>query len=307
MDTKRHVAHPRLAFLVLVSGGFVIGFSAICVKLSPVGPVATAFYRLALALPVLWAVMTIEGEGRAGGRDSGLPKGGRWLLVVPGLCFGCDITVWHYAIRYTTVANATLLGNLCPVFVTLAAWYYFKEHVSGLFLAGLALALGGTALLMSHSLQLGAGHLLGDLLSVVSALFYGGYQLAINRLRRYFSTATLMTYTCAAGLAPVLIMMLLTRESLLWGGPAFLQGLLTLLILALVCHTCGQGMVVYGMKQLPASFGSVTLLVQPVVAAVAGWLILSQILGAVELLGGLVVLVGIFLARQGSLNVPEST
>jgi drug/metabolite transporter (DMT)-like permease len=98
----------RLALPALIVGGIAIGFSPIFVRLSELGPVATGFYRLFLALPLLWLWM--RWEGRAGEQDRA-----NWLpLAVPGLLFAGDIFFWHWSITYTTVANATLFANLAP-------------------------------------------------------------------------------------------------------------------------------------------------------------------------------------------------
>ena len=98
-----------LALPALIVGGIAIGFSPIFVRLSELGPIATGFYRLFLALPLLWLWM--RWEGRAGAQA----RGSHWLpLAVPGVLFAGDIFFWHWSITYTTVANATLFANLAP-------------------------------------------------------------------------------------------------------------------------------------------------------------------------------------------------
>jgi drug/metabolite transporter (DMT)-like permease len=76
-----------------------------------------------------------------------------------------------------------------------------------------------------------------------------------------------------------------------WQGWAVLFGL------AWITHAGGQGLIAYALAHLPAAFSSVGLLVQPVAAAVLAWVLLAEPLGPVQILGGLVVLMGIFVAR----------
>src|SRR4030095_13118051 len=160
----------------LVAGAICIGFAPIWVRWSEVGPVATAFHRLACALPVLarWALT----ETRGGQRDHGRRVSG-WTLVA-GVCFAIDLGAWHISIQFTSVANATLLANLAPIFVTLGAMIFLHERVGRDFLVGMGVALMGAWMLSGAGFG-GAGHLSGDLLAVVTALFYGSYQLCVAR------------------------------------------------------------------------------------------------------------------------------
>jgi drug/metabolite transporter (DMT)-like permease len=70
--------------------------------------------------------------------------------------------------------------------------------------------------------------------------------------------------------------------------------------LALVSHAAGQGLIAYALASLPAAFSSVSLLFQPVMAALFAWLLLSEALVPLQMLGGVIVLAGIYLARRGS-------
>lgn len=297
----------RLAVAALALGAFIIGFSAIFVRLSPVGPTVTAFYRLAFSLPLfaflLAAAHVLPPADSVSAMGARRP---RLALLLPGLFFACDIGIWHWALQYTYVSNSTLLGNLAPIVVTLIAWRFFHERITRLFLCGLFTALLGTVLLMSNSLRLSAATFFGDALSMTTAFFYAGYLLSMNRLRRHYSTLAVMTANCLIGSIPLLAVALLLGENLAWNGDAFVQGLLVLLALALVCHFGGQGLIVYALKKLPASFSSVTLLIQPVVAAIAAWILLGEALGGLQMAGGMVVLAGIFLAQRGSLG-PRGT
>ncbi|MEJ0065988.1 MAG: EamA family transporter [Caulobacteraceae bacterium] len=94
-------------------GALVIGTTPILVRLAACGPAAAGFWRLAFATPLL-ALM-------AGGRGAGEIGGPSRAMVLAGVFFALDLACWHYGIRYTSVANATVLPNLTPVLVTLAS------------------------------------------------------------------------------------------------------------------------------------------------------------------------------------------
>ncbi|HRQ37609.1 MAG TPA: DMT family transporter [Chloroflexota bacterium] len=302
---------PRVALFTLLLGASAIGFAPILVRLSDAGPISTAFWRLALALPVLWLgvwwARRRETSLMQPETASGAPLSRRDIafLAAAGFFFAGDLILWHLAIKYTSVANATLLPNMAPVFVTIGAWFFFRQRVTRLFLLGLLLAMGGAALLIGESFSLSADHLLGDLLALGTAVFYASYLLATKHLRQNMTALTFMAWSgtfCALLLLPAA---LLSGEPF-WPGTAALSaaevavGWLVLLTMGVVVHAGGQGLIAHAMAALPATFSAVSLLWQPVMAAIFAWLLLSERLSPVQMLGGLVVLSGILVARRGS-------
>jgi drug/metabolite transporter (DMT)-like permease len=289
---KARAGPERLALPALLGGGIAIGFSPIFVRLSQLGPVATGFYRLLLALPLLWLWMRWE-ERAAPGKTQVA-----WLsIAVPGILFAGDILFWHWSITYTTVANATLLANLAPVIVTLGAWLYLDERVTVVFLAGMAMAMGGAALLVNTSAALGTRYVLGDLLGVVTACFFGSYVVAVARLRDRYAASTIMFYSSAVTCVLLLAATLLSGESLL---PMSASGWIVLLALAWISQAMGQGFIAYALGHLPASFSALAILIEPLTAAILGWLWLGEALGALQAMGGIIVLAGIAVARRAS-------
>lgn len=282
-----------LALAALLAGACAIGFAPILVRLSDVDPSAIGFWRVTLALPffLVW-------QARQGG-VSDRPKLARLsdfrVLILGGAFFALDLAFWHWSIQFTTVANATLLSNLAPVVVAVGAVALFGERFRGTFWLGLVLSVAGAAALAGGSL--GEGRLLGDFFAVVTALFYGAYLLTVGRLRRRFRTATVMIWTGAISglfLAPIS----LATETVFFPGDA--AGWLVLAALAFFCQFLGQGLIAFALAHLPAAFGAVALLLQPVVAAAAAWVLFGEILGGYDYAGAAAILTGIVLARFGT-------
>ena len=283
--------NPALGALLL--GATCIALSPIFVRVSEAGPTATAFWRVALAVPVLWALYALKTKARSH-RYSG-----KWpLLLAAGFAFAGDLGFWHTSIKLTSVANSTLLANLASIFVTLAAWMFLKQKPTRLFLAGLAAALVGVGLLVHTSLAFSATGLAGDALGVVTAMFYAGYILAVKGLRdRGEATLHLMAVTSTITALFLFPVALASGEQML---PSSAFGWWMLIGLALISHAAGQGLIAYALAHLPAAFSSVSLLFQPVMAALFAWLLLAEGLVPLQIVGGIVVLFGIYLARRGS-------
>lgn len=293
----------RWALAALLAGAAGIAFAPIFVRLSELPPTATAFHRLFLALPALWLWKLVE-DRRASARRRAEPAppaaGNAMLLVTAGLFFAGDLALWHWSIRFTSVANATLLANFAPIFVTLASYLLFSERFSRQFLFGMALAIAGAGILMGESLGFGMEHVLGDALGLTTAVFYAGYILSVAKLRKRASTATIMAWSGLVSCAALLTITLLLGETLL---PVTLESWAVLFGLALLSHAGGQSLIAFALARLPAALSSVSLLLQPAIAAVLAWAILAEPLGPWQMSGALVILGGIYLARRGSGSV----
>lgn len=283
--------NPALAALLL--GATCIAASPIFVRVSEAGPTATAFWRVAIAVPALWFAYAVKPKPKLS-RYSGK----WWLLLAAGVAFAGDLAFWHTSIKLTSVANSTLLANLASIFVTLAAWLFLRQRPSALFLFGLAAALAGVGLLVKTSVQFSSAAPIGDALGVLTALFYAGYILAVKGLRdRGETTLHLMAVTSTITALVLFPVALGSGEVML---PATAFGWWMLIGLALLSHAAGQGLIAYALAHLPAAFSSVSLLLQPVMAALFAWLLLGEALAPLQIAGAIVVLVGIYLARQGS-------
>jgi drug/metabolite transporter (DMT)-like permease len=280
--------------MIALAGGIIgISFSPIFVTLSEIGPTATAVYRMVLALPVLALWMGLERRTEPEPRR--LTRRDWLILALSGLMFTGDLVAWHTSIRTTGVANATFLGNLAPLVVTLGAWLLFHERITLGFVLGLAIALGGAGLLMGASAFTGSGDLLGDALGVVTALFYGAYLLTIKQLRGGLPTGQVMLISSAFSCVGLLAASVVLGEGLL---PATLYGWGMLVGIALVSQAGGQSLIALAMRHLPASLASAIMLTNPVISALLAWVILGQSLKPLQGLGCAVVLGGIALAQR---------
>ncbi|MDB5923530.1 MAG: hypothetical protein JWN13_2466 [Betaproteobacteria bacterium] len=280
-----------IAIAALLGGAAAIGTSALFVKVSETGPVSTAFWRVFLALPILYAWTRID-QHRS---TDPVTRGNLRLMLLAGFFFAGDLAVWHWSIVLTSVANATLLANCAPIFVTLAAWLMFRRRPRALFIAGLALAMLGMALLLRGDFTHGERALLGDALGIITAMFYAAYQLTVTRARQHTSTSSIMA---VSGTITALILLPLALASGERFVPLTAHGWLLLVGLALIAQAAGQSLIAYAMAHLSATFSSVGLLLQPVIAAALAWMLLGEVLTPLSIAGAMLVLLGIRIAHS---------
>jgi drug/metabolite transporter (DMT)-like permease len=279
-----------LALVALFGGAAAIATSALFVKVSEAGPTPSAFWRVFLALPVLW--LWAHFERRTERRPD--PRGTMPLVMLAGFFFAGDLAFWHWSIVLTSVANATLLANFAPIVVTLVAWLFLRRSPKARFVVGLATALAGMTLLLRGDFEHADKALLGDAFGLVTAMFYAAYQLTVTRARQHISTARMMAISVTVTALILLPLAVFSGERFF---PVSVYGWLTLLGLALIAQAAGQSLIAYAMAHLPATFSSVGLLLQPVIAAVLAWLLLGEALTLSAVAGAALVLVGIGLAH----------
>jgi drug/metabolite transporter (DMT)-like permease len=218
-------------------------------------------------------------------------------LALAGMLFAGDLALWHWSIRLTSVANATLFANFAPIFVTLGARVMFSEKVTPTFLLGMAGALAGAAMVVGNSLSVTAKHVAGDLVGIATAVFYAGYMLSVKQLRCSCSTATIMAWSGLFASPALFLVALASGERML---PMHASGWSVVLALALISQVVGQSLIAYAFAHLPASFSSLSLLLQPAVAALLAWIILAEPLGLFQAFGGAVILCSIAVAGRAN-------
>ncbi|MCP5381212.1 MAG: DMT family transporter [Kordiimonadaceae bacterium] len=284
------------AFISLLIGGLAIGTSPIFMRYASVTPTSAAFWRLALSLPLMfaWQLYDIRKNNRAATPALNFKELKPFIII--GFFFSLDLTMWHWSVRLTTVANATLLANMAAIFTAVGGFLFFGERFSRTFVGGMILALLGAMSLMGSSIELSPEHLIGDFLGLMTAFAYAGYMIANSRARKKYSTVSIVFGTAVFG--SIFLLPIALNES---GNfiPETLAGWAPLLALAWFTHVVGQSMIVYALAHLPAAFGSVSLLIQPMVAAILAWILFSEALGIYHLIGGTLIISGIIVCRQG--------
>ncbi len=294
---KRDV--QALAYVVLIGAALMLGFAPILVRFSEAGPEATAFWRFAIAAPVLIGAAF----WRSGRLPSPGPRKDRVALVLCGVFFGLDMVFWHASITLTTVANATLLANLSPVTVVLASWFLFGEKPEARTALGGVAALIGAACLAGANLGIDPSRLTGDALGAITSVWYAGYILSVRRARASASALRVLVWTTVIGA------LVAGAATLLMGGdvmPETAAGWAVVALLALVVHVGGQGGMGWALGHVSAGVASVVILVQPVAAGLFGWILFGEALSALQWAGAGLALSGVALARPKSARMAST-
>src|SRR5256885_2561746 len=282
----RRSDHHPFAFAALLIGSSALAFGPWLVRLAGVGPIARGFWRLAVALRFLFAI--------AAGTKQAVHWPGRrlaLLVAVAGFFFAADLAAWHAGIHMTKLGNATLFGNTSSF--AFAAWgmWLARRLPSPMQAGALFLAALGAALLMGSSAELSARNVTGDLLALFAGLLYTGYLIAVQRARGALAPLPLLFIASTFGAAMLLPL------SLLLGERIFPEDWTFVVILAISSQVIGQGLLVYAIGALPPLVVGLTLLTQPAISALVGWLAYGETLKPIDWLGAAAIAAALVLVR----------
>jgi len=291
--TDRH--DHRFAFLAVLIGSSALAFGPWLVRLSGTGPVAAGFWRLALALPFLFAIAAVTRQPvHWPGRKLAV------LVAFAAFSFAADLAAWHVGIRMTKLGNATLFGNLSSF--AFAAWglWLARRWPSPVQAAALGLAAIGAGLLMGSSFELSPRNFTGDLLSLLAGLLYTGYLIAVQKGRDSLKPMPLLFLSSAFGAAMLLPVALAFGEQIIPANWTFV------LLLALASQVIGQGLLVYGIGHVPPLIVGLVLLTQPAISAFVGWTVYGEKLQPIDWIGAGAIAAALVLVRlpQRGLRTP---
>ena len=285
-----------LPYLALFTGILCLSFSAMFGKWANAPGPVIGFYRIGMATIILLPLFLYHTHRNR-------VKLSREILLFPllgGIFTALDHGTWNSSLRFTSAANATLLGNTAPLWVALFAWLVYRQKLRSLFWFGLAFAMGGAVIVLGSDFIRHPSIGLGDLLALAAGVFYAGYFLVTERGRKKLDT---LSYIWLVSLVSTLTLLGISvgMRMPLTGYPT--QSWLAFLGAALVSQVGGYLSIGYALGHLPASIVSPTLIGQPVVTALLAIPLLGEGLRTEQWLGGVVVLVGIYLvhrSREGS-------
>lgn len=281
------------ALLQLILGICCLAASPLLVRLSAVGPVSSAFYRLLLAQPILFLLL----YSRLAQAPIKTPARSHIWSWLAGMALGLNLALWNVSLAMISVANATLIDNLAPVFIALFVWLIFGERPSIKLAAGMVLALCGASLLAlgePGGAQNG-DQVAGHMIALTGAAFYAAYFLLLKQALATSGFEQVMMQSTLAATVTLIPLMLLSGENW-WPQGWMAWGILAMM--ALLVHCAGQGLVGKGFATLPASSASLLLLLQPVLSAVFAWLMFEEHLTLLQLVGAAAVLTGIYWASS---------
>lgn len=274
--------------IALLGANLALALGPLLVRLADTGPVAAGFWRLTLALPVIFVLSRRDPPQRR------RVAGGTLALVAgAGAFFALDLASWHVGIATTKLGNASLFGNAGSVILMAWGLIAARRAPRALELGAIVAALTGAALLMGGSLEISHASFVGDLFCLLAGFFYAFYILMLAPARARLGQFSVLFWSTLTG-APILL-----AVSLLLNEPVLPHDWTPLLVLAMSSQVVGQGLLIYSLKNFTPLVIGLALLTQPAVSALTGWLAFGEVLSLGDIAGMVLLAGALAMAKAG--------
>ncbi|MUV38491.1 putative transporter [Lentibacillus sp. JNUCC-1] len=280
---------PFNPYAAIVIGVISVSLSAVLVKLADQAPASIiANYRLLLAVIIMLPYILLKRT-----HEFRLIHKKDWLLsILAGVFLAFHFIVWFESLNYTSVASSVVLVTLQPIFAFLGTFLFFKERFSAGAVFSMLIAILGSFIISWGDFQISGMALFGDMLALGGAVLITGYFLMGQQVRKRLS---LMTYTFVVyGISSItLIIYNIVLGEAFTGYP--LDHWAIFLALAIVPTFFGHTLFNWALKWLSTSTISMAIVFEPVGASILAYLILGEVITGAQLLGGSIVIFGLFL------------
>ena len=279
------------AYLVLLVGVVSVSFAAIFIRLAEAPPLVIAAYRLTIASLVLITLTykkTFPSVRRLSGRDS-------LLLLLSSFFLALHFALWITSLNYTSIASSVILVTCHPAFVAAFSYFLWHEVLNRLTIGGMVLAFAGMVLINYSGFGFGSQAILGDVLALIAGFAMGGYLILGRHLKNRIEIMPYLTmiYTGAA------VILVLATASFGYSFTGY-SGMtyLWMVLLAIIPQLIGHSSFNLALRLIPVTFVSVAILGEPMGATLLGYLILDEVPAVNELIGGVLILAGIFIVLR---------
>jgi drug/metabolite transporter (DMT)-like permease len=288
---------------VLVIGVCAVSTAALLIREAEAPSMVIAASRLALASLPLLAIAGVQQARRVNSPPTDDAQRQLALTLLAGVFMALHFGFWVASVKQTSIVTTVVLVTTQPLFVALAAGWLLGEHAHRDAWLGIALAATGAAVMVSADAGSSSDTLTGDLYAVLGAVFASGYILT-GRLMLATGLGWRPYVTRAYTVAAVLLVggALLTSET--FAGYST-RTYVIFLLLALVPQLIGHTAINRSLGYLPAATVAIAILGEPVGATILGAIFLDETPTALQLVGALLVLAGVYAGLRNTLAKPD--
>lgn len=293
-EEKKTGGLPFMLALFAINVFWGGSFVANAIALKSIGPIEIASLRFFIATPLLVAI-TYLWKGKDVFKFEIKDMGTFIIMALTGVTFQYVMQV--SAQDYTTATNASLLINTSVFFIIFLSSVFLKERLTGWRIVGSVVGFVGVALLVSKgtlSFDLG-GHALGDLLILASALLWAIYSIYGKKIANKYHPLTALNYVFVIGAIGLIPFYFLTPHVAVTSIPA--DAMASIVFLALFCSIIAYLVYNVALERMNASTVALYIYFVPLSTIVLAWLILQETMTMATIGGGLMVLLGMYIAE----------
>ena len=274
----------RIGLILLLAMVSVSSTSLVVRSVATVPALVLAFWRMFTASGMLWGYSVIRPAGK-------LSPINKKRIIFAGIFLGCHFACFFLGIRNTSIANATLLGCMAPIFTVFISIFQ-KKKINKMTYVGLIVAIVGGGIVQSGDISLNSANLFGNSIALLSALFLAITFVLAEEIRQETDNVVYGRSLFFVASITVLFIATTTGDSIL----NFKVGDIPwFLFLGLVPSIFGHNLLNYAVKYITPTAVSSVPLGEPIIASLFGLLLFGEAIPFGALLGGPVVLIGVYI------------
>lgn len=275
--------HP---YIPIIIGVISISLSAILVKLAEADAGVIAFYRMLFSVLIMSPIFFMKYVN-----ELSLITKKDWLFSsIAGIFLAFHFILWFESLNYTSVASSTVLVTLQPLFAIVGTYFFFKEPLSAKTIISGLIAIMGSFLISWGDFQVSGVALYGDMLALFACALITAYLLFGQEVRKRISLITYTMVVYSISTVVLFFYVLLKGESF---GPYSTMNWVLFLLLAIVPNLLGHTLFNWAIKWVSTNVISIAVLFEPIGAAILAYYIFSEKLMPSQIVGGIIVLLGI--------------
>ena len=281
-------------YAVLTIGVICISTAAVIIRLIEAPATAIAFYRLAIAsifiLPLSSFLRNTNGLNQIRLQDT-------LMCLAASVAISIHFVAWIASLEYTSVASSVILVTTSPLIVAFLSKLFFQENLHKNVYVGIALGLIGAVVLTGGDSRLEGRELWGDLLAFIGALSFAFYLILGKRVRTRLNNLDYTSFVFLSASVMLFVISVLANQPL-WNFDS--KSIIFIVTLAIIPQLIGHSSITWALGSVRATLVSVAIMAEPVGAILLAWLILNEHPSLANLIGGLIILSGIFIAYKKS-------
>ena len=293
------VSNDLLMLLTVLIWG--INFTAVKIAVTAMVPLAFNAARFALATAFTFLVLWWQGPPQGRPRTLRLPVHGAGRFILLGLAgHGIYQVMFANGVARTAPANASLMMATSPIWVAILGYLLRVERINRLMALGIAISFAGITLLVTAGgkVSLDSSNLVGNLLILGCSMLWAIYTTGSKPLLARYSPLELTAWTMLAGTIPLVLVSMPEIRSQDWSAvPPLIWA--SLVYSGVFSVTVGYVLWSRNVQRVGNARTAVYSNLTPVIAILFSWVALGDRLAPLQLLGGLVVLLGLIVTRRG--------
>ena len=265
-----------------------LGSPIIARYLDNVPAVSISFWRMSIGALILWCLSLLK-------KEQPIPKIYLKKSIFSGMLLGIHFALFFGSIKLTTIANATFLGTLAPLFTFTIEKFILKRHHSKFLLFGLGFAIFGATIIIGNQFDFSSKHTIGNLLAITCSMFLGMSFIISENVRKKISTINYSRTLFLAAALTLFIISFFTQSSLF--GYSKID-FIYLLLLGIIPTLFGHGLMYYSIRHVSPTIVASTPMGEPIIASLLAWLLFNEIIGVITIIGGIITMIGLFILTK---------